>query len=426
MRCLLLGFFACAVCVVAPSSVVGQPQAPPRPEGEKDQPPTAHELAGLLEPDLSSLNVDKEDAGLSAGSHPEVLTWERVYALALVRARGGVGPRAEALDPKALDQQATRNGVADFARFRKGFLAARRRGGTGFHDPSGDFLVLLGRLKEIDHARWNVAFYENAFALMSELIKGESSGLSQLNLDHVETALVLARRNLSDKIAGYRDQLERFKVALGLSVHASVVLDRESVASFGRVFDQVQSWQKRPDRHLRELPQIIKGLPALGGIVIEGRPILAAMGGSPDQQEEVLTRAARLAIQNRSDLDKGQALGDAGTAVELNVRRRIRRLIEMRRDYEAERRSYELSIRVLDQGFEQIATPSTAGPLSRSARVVSVVASILAPERQRLNAQDRLVTLWTSFQTERLALYRDLGILPYEDWKSFFNDLSVR
>ena len=171
MRTLSTGFLACAVSVLAPALAFGQPQAPPRPEGKRDQAPTAHELAHLLHQHVApSLEVDKEIAGLSASSHPEVLTWERVYALALVRARGGPGPRALALDPKVLAEQAARDGVADFGRFRKEFLAARRRGAGGFHDPSGDFLALLDRLKRIDHARRNVAFHENIFTLLSELI----------------------------------------------------------------------------------------------------------------------------------------------------------------------------------------------------------------------------------------------------------------
>ena len=205
-----------------------------------------------------------------------------------------------------------------------------------------------------------------------------------------------------------------------------MVLDREIVASFGRMFDQVRSWQERPDRSLRELPRIIKGLPALGEVVVEGRSILALMGGSPDQQEEALTLAARLAIRNRGDLDKGQALGDADAALELDIRQRIRRLSGMRRAYEAQQRSYELSIRLLDQGLEQIAAPSTISALARPAMVVSGITGLFAPEAQRLKAEDRLVEIWTSFQTERLALYRELGILPFDDWKSFFNDLSAR
>jgi hypothetical protein len=65
MRTLSPGFFACAVHVLAPALAFGQPQAPPRPEGEMDQPPSAHELAHLLQLHVPpSLEVDKEIAGL--------------------------------------------------------------------------------------------------------------------------------------------------------------------------------------------------------------------------------------------------------------------------------------------------------------------------------------------------------------------------
>jgi hypothetical protein len=364
--------------------------------------------------------------GLPAVSHPEVLNWERVYELALVRGRGGARPDAPALNSQELAEQAKRYGVADFTRFRRDFLIVHRRGEGGFRDPSGDLLALLGQLEGIHHARQNVAFYENILTLMSELAKGESAGVSQLHLDQIDSALVLARRNLASEIDGYRNRLERFKVALGLSVRAPVVLDRESVASFGRVFEQARDWQKRPDRSLHELPRIIKALPALGEVVLDGHAILAAMAGSPEQQEEALTRAAQVAIRNRSDLDKGQAAGDAQAALELNVRRRIRRLFEMRRDYEAQQRRYELSIRVLDQGLEQIVAPTKISVMLRSTTFAGGITNLLTPETQRLQAEDRIVTLWTSFQAERLALYRELGILPYDSWNAFFKDLSVR
>ena len=41
-------------------------------------------------------------------------------------------------------------------------------------------------------------------------------------------------------------------------------------------------------------------------------------------------------------------------------------------------------------------------------------------------AEDRLVGLWASFKAERLAFYRDFGVLPYDDWKSFYDDLAAR
>ena len=40
-------------------------------------------------------------------------------------------------------------------------------------------------------------------------------------------------------------------------------------------------------------------------------------------------------------------------------------------------------------------------------------------------AEDRLAAIWASFRTERLALYRDLGVLPYENWDAFYADLSA-
>jgi hypothetical protein len=388
----------------------------------------AHVLAHLLQQHVPpSLEGDKEIAGLSASSHPEVLNWERVYALALVRARGGPGPRALALDPKAVAEQAARNGFDDFGSFRKEFLAAGLQGGGGFHDPSGELLALLDRLERIDHAQRNAAFYQNAFTLFSELIKGESAGLSQLHLYQADALLIRARQELAEAIADYRDRLERFKITMGLSVRAPVVLDRQILASFGKVFDQARSWQERPDRSLSELHSIIKGLPALSEVVVESRSILAVMGGNTDQQDEALTGAARLAIGNRSDLDKGPlGRGDAADALELTIRRRIRRLFELRRAYEAQQRSYELSIRLIDQGLEQMAPPSRISDLARPAMVASGVAGLLTPETQRRNAEDRLVTIWTSFQTKRLAFYRELGILPYDGWKAFFNDLSAR
>jgi hypothetical protein len=113
-------------------------------------------------------------------------------------------------------------------------------------------------------------------------------------------------------------------------------------------------------------------------------------------------------------------------ALEPSIRRRIRRLFELRRSYEAQQRIYELSIRLIDQGLEQIAAQSRISAPARPAMVSAVITGLRAPETERMNAEDRLVTIWTSFQTEWLALYRELGTLPYDDWKSFFNDLSAR
>ena len=76
-----------------------------------------------------------------------------------------------------------------------------------------------------------------------------------------------------------------------------------------------------------------------------------------------------------------------------------------------QRRRYELSIQVLDHGLDQAAAPSGTSVLVRSAMAATALTGLFAPETQRRNAEDWLVTIWTSFQTQRLALYRELGVL---------------
>jgi len=430
MRIVLIGFLACAWLIVAESSVAGAPERPAR-EGAILDPPLAQEtrperaeVTGILVPNFSpSLDSDKEIAGLSKASKPEVLTWERVYALALVRARSHRGAFSESLDPAALAAEATRQGVADFARFHNDFLAGGLgAGGRPFRDPSAAVFELLGRLHAIDRARRNVLFHESLFKLIVELVQGESSGLSRLDIDMVVATLVRARQRLADEISQFRDRLDDLKVALGLSPRAAVILDRQGLAGFRAVFDLVEGWLRNSRRHLDDLPPLIERFPALGEVVLDSQPILAKIEANPDQWEDVLTAAARLAIKNRADRDLGRSPGDAGVQLELRVRRRIRNAFETRRAYEEEKRSYELAIRQWDQAFERLLAPPVG--VNRSARSPLLV-GLIEQVTQVVKAEDRLAALWTSFRTERLALYRDLGVLPYNDWHSFYADLSA-
>jgi hypothetical protein len=445
MRTILSGLLACGLFGVATVSVFAQPQPPqaPRP-GTIDavEPKLAPELgampplpqvrgrgnnldeavgfSGILVPTVSRI-PDKEVVGLAPGSRLDILTWERAYALALVRVRDSRGGLAEALDPKALDEQAARLGVADFDRFRKDFLAARPGAGGTFRDPSGDDLDLLRRLQMIDNARRNVAFHENLSKLLAELIQGEAGGLSQFDLDMVFAALLRGRQSLSDEIGQFRDKLDEVKVALGLSPHAPVIPDRRSLNALATAFDAVENWSKNPDRNLNELHKLTQKLPALGEVVVDGHPILGTVEANPEPSEDVLANAVRLAIANRGGPDKGQLAGDGDVRLELSVRRRIRHLFETRRAYEGEKRSYERAIRIKDQSFERMISPSPASVSGRSPKLDGLLEAVAQIRR----IEDRLVTLWTSFRAERLALYRELGVLPYADWASFYKDLSA-
>jgi hypothetical protein len=134
-----------------------------------------------------------------------------------------------------------------------------------------------------------------------------------------------------------------------------------------------------------------------------------------------LKDATRLAIQNRGDRDKDQAPGDAVVSLELRIRRRIRHLFETRRAYEGEKESYELAILLKDQAFERLVAPTPGVSAPRS----PVLDGLVEYVDRILKTEDRLVALWTSFRAERLALYRELGTVPFDDWNAFYADLSA-
>ena len=374
-----------------------------------------------------SLDLVKGIVGLSVGSRPALLTWEYVYTPALVRARGGLTPGTDVLDPRVLAEPVVRHSVANFSRFRHDFFAGRPGVGGTFIDPGGQYLEVLRRLQVIDNARWDVALRENCFRLFQELVRGESSGLGQLEVDSVEASLVRARQSLADETAQFRDGLDELKAAVGLPQGTLVIPDAGGIAAFREVFEKVHNWHRDPTRALKGLPELIARLPALGEVVVDGRPILGTIEANPDRLEDELAAMMRLAVKNWNSLEKGEASRSTVTLERL-TRQRIRRLAEARRAYVVERRRFELASRLIDQVLEQILAPPAGGTqaLAQTAGARVATRGLLDQLDQVRGAQDRLVGLWAAFKTDRLALYRDLGVLPFDDWKSYYNDLEAR
>jgi hypothetical protein len=425
MRTVISAFLIWGWCVMLGTMAAGQPPevTPPVREIPGHQPPEMATFDPVPPPPTvqSSPELNREIAGLARSDRSESLTWERVYALGLIRARGGRQGMREALNPATLSQLASQHGVADFARFRTEFLSGRAPDGP-FRDPSGDYLELLRRLQTIENGRASVKSYESLSKLVEEIILGAAPAITRLDADHAVSALVGAQRELDGEVERYRNQLDEIKVALGLSPRARVIPDPHTLEGFSIVFKELDDWGRRPDRSLAALPRLIQRLPALGDVLIEGRPILGSLEQDPDRWETVLASAASTAIKNRKDRAEGQPSAQDDVALELRLRRRVRHLFEKRRSYESQKRSYELAVRLKDQALERLFAPRSPTAASRTPLLDALVEQM---GRVR-SVQDRLVALWTSFQAERLAFYRDLGALPYSDWSSFYAELSAR
>src|SRR5262249_15482039 len=146
---------------------------------------------------------------------------------------------------------------------------------AGNADPTIGFIPAAFNVVQVEIDRRNVAFYENLVRLYSELIQGEASGLSQLQVDQVMSSLIGARLTLfSDKVT-YRSGLDQFKMQMGIPPDVTIVLDQSFLGEpFYRVFDAVDTWQRNPDRNLSELPGIIAKLPDLQDIDVDGRSAL--------------------------------------------------------------------------------------------------------------------------------------------------------
>ena len=350
--------------------------------------------------------IDKAAEGLAREGHHEILTWERAYALALVRFRDKRTALATTLDPKVLDEDARRFEVGDFARFRKDFLT---EGPGAFPDPSAHFFDLLARKQAVDNAIGNLALSENLLKLFRELIQGEASGLSQIDVDQIDQRVQDARINLIERRSRYRDRFDEFKVELGLSPIAPLVLDRSELVPFRDRFEELIRWSGDSSQDLEKLDGIVARLPRFGEVRV-GNEETSRLFQDPNRPEDVIMAAIRAVSGNR---------GQADVQWELRVRQSTRRLVDLFPAYALERRKLVLSFRQQSTAFEQLIAPP-AGQASRSNGGATKLAELRAQIRE---GEDRLVELWTASQSLRLSLYRDLGILPANDWKTFHDDL---
>jgi hypothetical protein len=461
------------------------------------------------------------------GKNPQQPTVISALPISFVQPLLRGGGRAVTLEPLTQAERNLLYAVRAFALFRQQFFVVTLTGGTvqnfgqtfnlagftaaGNTDPTIGFLPIVFNLVEVEVDRRNLAFLENIARLYGELIQGEASGLSRLQLDQVMQRVITGRQALFNDKVTYRVQLDEFKMQMGLPPDTPLVIDMSLAQPFYDVFNRVDDWQRKSTRSLDELPGIIAKLPELEDIDVEGRSVLGPYRNyrstlkefaaeNEEGLEDTLQSAVRIALEYRMDLMNDRAqLYDAWRQIRVTANalkgvfniaitnnvytptnptnpfaflsqaknfglsinaelplvrivernafrealityQRTRRSlqtaednlkIQLRNDlrqvhlayinYEIAKRNFELNVRLKDQAFEQIVAPPAAGGggLAQVANAATQTTNLLTFQGNLITAMLSLTNGWSSYQTQRLIVYRDIGILPYDEWEAF-------
>ena len=82
---------------------------------------------------------------------------------------------------------------------------------AGNTDPTVGFIPLAQNVAEVIVDLRNLAYFEQLAALYEQLIEGESSGLSQLQVDQVKSRVLTSRQTLITDIITLRNTNDSFK-----------------------------------------------------------------------------------------------------------------------------------------------------------------------------------------------------------------------
>ena len=337
----------------------------------------------------------------------------------------------------------------------------------------------------------------NRFLIVyKELVAGESSGLTQLQVDQVNQNVQTARNTLINLQTAYRNDLDQFKLQLGMPPDVPVIIDRSRTGGFKRIFEEIDKWSLSPKRELEDLDGIVNRLPKLEDLVLEGRSchdVFKDENGS--SLEDLLLTAERIALENRLDLMNSRAslydswrqirvasnalkglltvavtnqiltppttnnpfgfisqarsfglvvnaelplvrvaernvfvsdliayqrqrraLQNTEDLIKFQLRNEIRQMNLLYVQYQVARRNLLLSVRTKDQSFEQIVAPPQPNATSQGAVQTN---NLIQAQGNVINQENSLVMLWYQYQSFRLQVYRDLGILPFDEWEAF-------
>jgi hypothetical protein len=115
-----------------------------------------------------------------------------------------------------------------------------------------------------------------------------------------------------------------------------------------------------------------------------------------------------------------RSLMAAEDTIKLQVRNQIRALVAQYLNYDVNKRNFLATLRAADNSLLQLFGPAQAVGGGGGGQGGTQTNLYTGAQSNILNAQNTLVNNWVDYQTSRLALYRDLGVLPYDEWEAFY------
>ena len=452
------------------------------------------------------------------GSNPIQPTVQSVIPISIVQPFLKGGGRAVTLEGLTQAERNMLYEVRAFARYRQDFVVRMMLGNqasgaanlaigtTGATAAGGDpiigYMPLVQSLMVIENNRNQVSNFETVLAIQEEQVGGEGSSLTQLQVDQTNNSLQSARVSLLQSQVQYRNQLDQFKMQMGLPPDTPIVPDIELIQPYRKFLRELRDWSVRKERELPELDVIVGRLPDLEelDVKIDDRSVLDVIVKEKfDSEEELLEAAARVGLENRLDLMNARAqLYDAWRQIRVqanslkgvfnmgvtnqvftspyttnpmgfmsnakqfslvlnaelplirlaernnfrsslityqrqrralmqsedqlkqSIRANVRQLQLIFQQYEIGKKQLILSFRQRDQSQEQLFAPG--GTLD-----TAVTVNNLNQSTASLNTSaNSLVTNSVTFLGLRLQLFRDLGIMPYDEWEAFYELFSPK
>ena len=443
-------------------------------------------------------------------AQPTVRSFLPIQALVPFLRGGG---RAVTLEGLTQTERSLLYSIRLFAKFRQEFVVTTLTGGSitpfgasttvggfttgGNVDPTTGYLNVAEDVQIVENNTKNVAVFERFAEVYKELINGEASGLSLLQLDQIRQQVQGARSALLQTRVTYRNDLDSYKIQLGMPPDVPLVIDRTRFIRFRQIFEEIDQWSTSPRRELTDLDTIVARLPKLENLIIDGRSCQDVFSKGEDQDlESLLLIAERIALENRLDLmnvraqlyDSWRQIRVSANALKgvLNVnvtnqiltppttnnpfgflsqaksfslvlnaelplvrvaernnfraqllnyqrqrrtlqntedflkfqlRQEIRQMELLYQQYLIAEKNLVLSVRQKDQAFEQIIAPPAGSGGNTNAATQTI--NLISAQAGVITNENTLVALWYQYQLFRLQVYRDLGILPFDEWEAF-------